>query len=59
MVDLLHSRLGHRYSATVQVLLEPLVELIESAQLQLGHALLLASAGIVCPDLVGGRHCDR
>lgn len=64
---LLHSSLGHRYSTTVQVLLQPLVELIETTQLQLRHRLLLAPVLIIRPDFIrGGRHlacvnttCDR
>lgn len=55
--DSLHGCLGNRNPSTVQVLLQSLVELIETAQLQLGHALLLASTGIVVTDLVRRRHC--
>ena len=36
--------------------MQSLVELIEAAELQFGHALLLASAGIIVTDLVWRRH---
>lgn len=54
----LHGSLGNRDSSAVQVLLQSLVELIETAELQFGHALLLASAGVVVTNLVWLRHCE-
>lgn len=54
----LHGSLGNRDSSAVQVLLQSLVELIETAKLQFSHALLLASAGVVVTNLVRLRHCE-
>lgn len=55
-LDILHGGLGNWYSSAVQILLQSLVELIESAQLQFCHALLLATAGVVCANLVRCGH---
>jgi hypothetical protein len=52
----LHGSLGDGDSSAVEVLLQSLVELIETAQLQFGHALLLTSAGVIVTDLVRLRH---
>lgn len=54
--DILHGGLRNWYSSAVQILLQSLVELIESAQLQFCHALLLATTSVVCANLIRCGH---
>jgi hypothetical protein len=55
----LHGCLGDGYPPAVEVLLQSLIELVQSAQLQFSHALLLATACVVCANLIWRGHVGR
>lgn len=57
--DLLNRCLRHGYPAALEVLAQALVQLGKAAQLQFGHALLLALSVAASADFVGcGGHHD-
>ena len=57
---LLNRCLRYGYPATLEVLSQTLVQFVETAQLQLGHALLLALSIAASADLIGcGSHHSK